>query len=31
MPELEIEDHLVVEKSYPNFWKHLELAGFNIS
>ena len=31
MPELEIEDHLVVEKSYPDFWKHLELAGFNIS
>lgn len=31
MPELEIEDHLVVEKSYPDFWKHLELAGFKIS
>lgn len=31
MPELEIEDHLVVEKSYPDFWKHLEIAGFNIS
>jgi len=30
MPELEIEDHLVVEKSYPDFWKHLELAGFGI-
>ena len=28
--ELEIEDHLVVEKSYPDFWKHLELAGFGI-
>lgn len=31
VPELEIEDHLVVEKSYPDFWRHLELAGFNIS
>jgi len=31
MPELEIEDHLVVEKSYPEFWKHLELAGFKIN
>jgi 3-phosphoshikimate 1-carboxyvinyltransferase len=31
MPELEIEDHLVVEKSYPDFWKHLEIAGFNLS
>jgi len=30
MPELEIEDHLVVEKSYPDFWKHLEIAGFNL-
>ena len=30
MPELEIEDHLVVEKSYPDFWKHLEKAGFEI-
>ncbi|SDM61508.1 3-phosphoshikimate 1-carboxyvinyltransferase [Daejeonella rubra] len=30
MPELEIEDHLVVEKSYPDFWKHLEIAGFKI-
>lgn len=31
IPELEIEDHLVVEKSYPDFWKHLEIAGFKIS
>lgn len=31
MPGLEIEDHLVVEKSYPDFWKHLEIAGFDIS
>jgi len=30
MPELEIEDHLVVEKSYPDFWKHLEIAGFKL-
>jgi 3-phosphoshikimate 1-carboxyvinyltransferase len=30
MPELEIEDHMVVEKSYPDFWKHLEIAGFEI-
>jgi 3-phosphoshikimate 1-carboxyvinyltransferase len=30
MPELEIEDHLVVEKSYPDFWKHLEIAGFKV-
>ena len=30
IPELEIEDHLVVEKSYPDFWKHLEIAGFGI-
>lgn len=31
LPELEIEDHLVVEKSYPDFWKHLEIAGFKIN
>ena len=30
IPELEIEDHLVVEKSYPDFWKHLEIAGFGV-
>ncbi|MFA6945676.1 MAG: 3-phosphoshikimate 1-carboxyvinyltransferase [Pedobacter sp.] len=30
MQELEIEDHLVVEKSYPDFWKHLEMAGFEL-
>lgn len=30
MPELEIEDHLVVEKSYPDFWKHLGIAGFKL-
>lgn len=31
MPELEIEDHQVVEKSYPDFWKHLEIAGFKLT
>lgn len=31
MPGLEIEDHLVVEKSYPDFWKHLEIAGFELN
>ena len=30
VPELEIEDFKVVEKSYPSFWKDLETAGFNI-
>lgn len=30
MSELEIEDHLVVEKSYPDFWRHLEIAGFEL-
>lgn len=24
-----IEDHQVVEKSYPDYWKHLEQLGFN--
>lgn len=28
VPELEIEDFHVVEKSYPDFWKDLEKAGF---
>jgi 3-phosphoshikimate 1-carboxyvinyltransferase len=28
---LEIEDHNVVAKSYPEFWKHLELAGFIVN
>jgi len=31
MQELEIEDHQVVEKSYPDFWKHLEIAGFKLT
>ena len=29
--ELEIENIEVVNKSYPNFWKDLEIAGFTIS
>lgn len=28
IPELEIEEAKVVEKSYPDFWKDLEKAGF---
>ncbi|WDF57461.1 3-phosphoshikimate 1-carboxyvinyltransferase [Mucilaginibacter sp. KACC 22063] len=28
IPELEIEEEKVVEKSYPDFWKDLEKAGF---
>jgi 3-phosphoshikimate 1-carboxyvinyltransferase len=28
--EMEIEDHRVVEKSYPHFWKDLESVGYNI-
>ncbi len=28
--EMEIEDHLVVAKSYPHFWKDLESVGYNI-
>jgi 3-phosphoshikimate 1-carboxyvinyltransferase len=31
IPELEIEDADVVEKSYPAFWKDLEKVGFNAS
>jgi 3-phosphoshikimate 1-carboxyvinyltransferase len=30
IPQLEIEDMDVVEKSYPDFWKHLETAGFKV-
>ena len=29
IPEVEIEDYLVVEKSYPAFWDDLEKAGFS--
>jgi len=28
--EMEIEDHRVVEKSYPNFWSDLESIGFKV-
>lgn len=28
--ELEMEDYQVVEKSYPDFWKDLEKAGFTV-
>lgn len=28
--EMEIEDQLVVEKSYPHFWKDLESVGYDI-
>ena len=28
--EVEIEDYQVVEKSYPDFWKDLEKAGFTV-
>jgi len=28
--EVEIEDYQVVEKSYPDFWKDLETAGFTV-
>jgi 3-phosphoshikimate 1-carboxyvinyltransferase len=30
IPELEIEDALVVEKSYPAFWTDLEKVGFEV-
>ncbi len=30
VPEIEIEDFKVVEKSYPGFWKDLEKAGFGV-
>ena len=30
IPQLEIEDMDVVEKSYPDFWKDLETAGFKV-
>ncbi len=28
--ELQVEDMDVVEKSYPDFWEHLQLAGFKV-
>ena len=30
LPKLIIDDHEVIEKSYPSFWRDLELAGFKI-
>ncbi|MEO6524007.1 MAG: 3-phosphoshikimate 1-carboxyvinyltransferase [Mucilaginibacter sp.] len=30
VPQIEIEDPMVVEKSYPAFWKDLEKSGFEI-
>ncbi len=30
-PGIVVEDAAVVEKSYPNYWKHLQQAGFDIS
>jgi len=30
IPQLEIEDMDVVEKSYPDFWKDLQTAGFKV-
>jgi 3-phosphoshikimate 1-carboxyvinyltransferase len=30
IPELEVEDAKVVEKSYPAFWTDLETVGFVI-
>ncbi|MCJ8209081.1 3-phosphoshikimate 1-carboxyvinyltransferase [Mucilaginibacter sp. RS28] len=31
IPELEIEDYMVVEKSYPAYWDDLQKAGFSLS
>jgi 3-phosphoshikimate 1-carboxyvinyltransferase len=28
LPQIEVEDYMVVEKSYPAFWEDLEKAGF---
>jgi 3-phosphoshikimate 1-carboxyvinyltransferase len=30
IPQLEIEDAKVVEKSYPDFWNDLQKAGFEV-
>jgi 3-phosphoshikimate 1-carboxyvinyltransferase len=30
IPQVEIEDPMVVEKSYPAFWKDLESVGFEV-
>ncbi len=31
VPEVEIEDYEVVEKSYPAFWSHLDKVGFQLT
>lgn len=31
VPEVEVEDYMVVEKSYPAFWDDLEKVGFEVS
>jgi len=28
IPEIEVEDYMVVEKSYPAFWEDLKKVGF---
>jgi 3-phosphoshikimate 1-carboxyvinyltransferase len=28
---VKLDDGSCVEKSYPDFWKHLQLAGFSIT
>ena len=30
VPQVEIEDPMVVEKSYPAYWEDLKKAGFEI-
>jgi len=30
IPEMEVEDAKVVEKSYPAFWSDLEKVGFKV-
>jgi 3-phosphoshikimate 1-carboxyvinyltransferase len=30
IPQVEVEDYMVVEKSYPAFWQDLEKAGFEL-
>lgn len=30
VPEVEVEDYMVVEKSYPAFWEDLEKVGFEV-
>lgn len=30
VPEVEVEDYMVVEKSYPAFWEDLQIMGFEV-